>query len=67
MPERTSGDGAWPAPPGGLPEHRSEHQAPRRRRPTTVPDAVAEPPSERSVFGEPDRHSQVPVTPACGP
>ena len=37
---------------GGLPEHRSEHQAPRRKSPTTVPDAVAEPPSERSVFGE---------------
>jgi hypothetical protein len=41
---------------GGLPEHRSEHQAPRRRRPTIIPDAVAEPPSERSVFGEPARH-----------
>ncbi len=40
----------------GLPEHRSEHQAPRRIPPTTIPNAVAEPPSERSVFGEPDRH-----------
>jgi hypothetical protein len=40
---------------GGLPEHRSEHQAPRRSRRTIVPDATAEPPSERSVFGEPAR------------
>jgi hypothetical protein len=40
---------------GGLPEHRSEHQAPRRQSPTIIPDATAEPPSERSVFGEPDR------------
>jgi hypothetical protein len=40
---------------GGLPEHRSEHQAPRRSRRTIIPDAVAEPPSERSVFGEPAR------------
>jgi hypothetical protein len=40
---------------GGLPEHRSEHQAPRRRRRTIITDAVAEPPSERSVFGEPAR------------
>ncbi len=40
---------------GGLPEHRSEHQAPRRSTRTIVPDAVAEPPSERSVFGEPAR------------
>ena len=40
---------------GGVPEHRSEHQAPRRRRPTIVPNAIAEPPSERSVFGEPAR------------
>jgi hypothetical protein len=52
---------------GGLPEHRSEHQAPRRYTRTIIPNAVAEPPSERSVFGEPDRHSQVPVTQACGP
>ena len=51
--------GAWhPAMPineGGLPEHRSEHQAPRRTEPTIIPDATAEPPSERSVFGEPAR------------
>ena len=40
---------------GGLPEHRSEHQAPRRSRRTIIADAVAEPPSERSVFGEPAR------------
>jgi hypothetical protein len=40
---------------GGLPEHRSEHQAPRRTEPTIIPNAVAEPPSERSVFGEPAR------------
>jgi hypothetical protein len=40
---------------GGLPEHRSEHQAPRRRMRTVIPDVIAEPPSERSVFGEPDR------------
>jgi len=40
---------------GGLPEHRSEHQAPRRAGRRIVTDAVAEPPSERSVFGEPDR------------
>jgi|688.fasta_scaffold22330_5 hypothetical protein len=40
---------------GGLPEHRSEHQAPRRQSPTIIPDATAEPPSERSVFGEPAR------------
>jgi len=40
---------------GGLPEHRSEQQAPRRSRRTIAPDAVAEPPSERSVFGEPAR------------
>ena len=50
---------AWhPATPideGGLPEHRSEHQAPRRGRRTIIHDAIAEPPSERSVFGEPDR------------
>jgi methylthioribulose-1-phosphate dehydratase len=39
----------------GLPEHRSEHQAPRRGRRTMIPNAIAEPPSERSVFGEPDR------------
>jgi hypothetical protein len=38
-----------------LPEQRSEHQAPRRTTPPIVPDAIAEPPSERSVFGEPDR------------
>jgi len=38
-----------------LPEHRSEHQAPRRSKRTIVPDAIAEPPSERSVFGEHDR------------
>jgi hypothetical protein len=44
---------------GGLPEHRSEHQAPRRRKRTIVPDAVAEPPSERSVFGEPARRGGV--------
>jgi hypothetical protein len=44
---------------GRLPEHRSEHQAPRRRRPTIIPDAVAEPPSERSVFGEPARGGAV--------
>ncbi len=37
---------------GVLPEHRSEHQAPRRLTQTIVPDAIAEPPSERSVFGE---------------
>jgi hypothetical protein len=50
---------AWhPAMPiyeGGLPEHRSEHQAPRRSTRTIIPDAIAEPPSERSVFGEPAR------------
>jgi hypothetical protein len=40
---------------GWLPEHRSEHQAPRRSRRTIIPDPVAEPPSERSVFGEPAR------------
>ena len=40
---------------GGLPEHRSEHPAPRRSTRTIIPDAVAEPPSERSVFGEPAR------------
>jgi hypothetical protein len=40
---------------GGLPEHQSEHQAPRRSRRTIIPDAIAEPPSERSVFGEPAR------------
>ena len=40
---------------GGLPEHRSEHQAPRRQSPTIIPNATAEPPSERSVFGEPAR------------
>ena len=39
---------------GGLPEHRSERQAPRRRTRTIIPNAVAEPPCERSVFGEPD-------------
>ena len=39
----------------GLPEHRSEHQAPRRSTRTIIPDPVAEPPSERSVFGEPAR------------
>ena len=44
---------------GGLPEHRSEHQAPRRQSPTIIPDAVAEPPSERSVFGEPARGGAV--------
>ena len=37
---------------GGLPGHRSEHQAPRRQSPTIIPNATAEPPSERSVFGE---------------
>jgi hypothetical protein len=37
---------------GGLPEHRSEHQAPRRMTRTIIPNAIAEPPSERSVFGE---------------
>ena len=41
---------------GGLPGHRSERQAPRRQSPTIIPDATAEPPSERSVFGEPARH-----------
>jgi hypothetical protein len=40
---------------GGLTEHRSEHQAPRRSTRTIVPNAIAEPPSERSVFGEPAR------------
>jgi len=40
---------------GGLPEHRSERQAPRRRTRTIVQDPVAEPPCERSVFGEPAR------------
>jgi hypothetical protein len=40
---------------GGLREHRSEHQAPRRNPRTIVPDVVAEPPSERSVFEEPAR------------
>jgi hypothetical protein len=35
----------------GCPGHRSEHQAPRRSTRTITPDAVAEPPSERSVFG----------------
>jgi len=39
----------------GLPEHRSERQAPRRSKRAIVPDAVAEPPCERSVFGEPAR------------
>ena len=38
---------------GGLPEHRSEHQAPRRVTRTTIPNAIAEPPSERSVSGSP--------------
>jgi hypothetical protein len=37
---------------GGLPEHQSEHQAPRRQWPTIIPNATAEPPNERSVFGE---------------
>jgi len=40
---------------GGLTGHRSEHQAPRRSTRTIVPDAFAEPPSERSVSGEPAR------------
>ena len=44
----------------GLTEHRSEHQAPRRSTRTMVPSSIAEPPSERSVFGEPARS----VTPA---
>ena len=47
---------------GGLPEHRSEHQAPRRTKPTTVPDANAEPPSERSVFGEHARRTNAYVS-----
>ena len=42
---------------GGLPEHRSEHQAPRRSTRAIVPNSIAEPPSERSVFGEPDRRA----------
>jgi len=46
---------------GGFPGHRSERQAPRRITCTIIPDAVAEPPCERSVFGEPDRANQ------CGP
>ena len=46
---------------GGLPGHRSEHQAPRRTEPTIIPDAVAEPPSERSVFGEPARRVSIVV------
>ena len=41
-----------PTAQGGLPEHRSEHQAPRRSTRTIIPNAIAEPPSERSVFGE---------------
>ena len=44
-----------PAHEGWRPEHRSEHQAPRRRTRTIVHNAVTEPPSERSVFGEPAR------------
>ena len=40
---------------GGLPGHRSERQAPRRGTRTIIPNAVAEPPCERSVFGEFDR------------
>jgi hypothetical protein len=43
---------------GGLPEHRSEHQAPRRQTLAIIPSAVAEPPSERSVFGEPARNDR---------
>ena len=52
---------AMPINEGGLPEHRSEHQAPRRQSPTIIPDAVAEPPSERSVFGESARLTAVPA------
>ena len=40
---------------GGLPEHRSERQAPRRTTRTIIPNAAAEPPCERSVFGKPVR------------
>jgi len=40
---------------GGLPGHRSERQAPRRIPPAIVRAVAAEPPSERSVFGEPDQ------------
>ena len=40
---------------GGLLEHRSERQAPRRTERTIIPTAIAEPPCERSVFGEPAR------------
>ena len=47
---------------GGLPEHRSEHQAPRRSTRTIVPDAIAEPPSERSVSGEFARRVPVATT-----
>jgi 16S rRNA (cytosine1402-N4)-methyltransferase len=45
---------------GGLPEHRSEHQAPRRITRIIIPNAIAEPPSERSVFGEPARSGSPP-------
>jgi hypothetical protein len=45
---------------GGLPGHRSKHQAPRRSTRTIVPDVIAEPPSERSVFGEPARSGTAP-------
>jgi hypothetical protein len=43
---------------GGLTEHRSERQAPRRSTRTIVLNAVAEPPCERSVFGEPARRTE---------
>jgi hypothetical protein len=55
---------AMPIDEGRLPEHRSEHQAPRRQSPTIIPDAVAEPPSERSVFGEPARRCSRCVLPS---
>jgi hypothetical protein len=44
---------------GELPEYRSEHQAARRSTRTIAPNAVAEPPSERSVFGEIARQMRV--------
>jgi hypothetical protein len=54
-PSVTAWHPAMPINEGVLLEHRSEHQAPRRSGRTIAPDAVAEPPSERSVFGEPAR------------
>ncbi len=46
----------------GSPNTEVSIWAPRRTRRTIIPDAFAEPPSERSVFGEPARRGTKPGT-----